>query len=104
MPEKKGQQAIFIVRTYMYFSMQENKKRHDTRLLADGCTSVCRNRGHPKILTVTAVARSVRGRERSPTRSSLRRAAARSSIETSSARDELIDLAEGLSEGLNPGF
>ena len=32
MPEKKGQQAIFIVRTYMYFSMQENKKRHDTRL------------------------------------------------------------------------
>ena len=44
MPEKKGQQAIFIVRTYMYFSMQENKKRHDMRLLADGCTSVCRTR------------------------------------------------------------
>ena len=40
MPEKKGQQAIFIVRTYMYFSMQENKKRHDTRLLADGLTDV----------------------------------------------------------------
>ena len=59
---------------------------------------------HPKILTVTAVARSVRGRERSPTHSSLRRAAPRSSIETSSARDELIDLAEGSSEGLNPGF
>ena len=34
----------------------------------------------------------------------MRRAAARSSIETSSARDELIDLAEGSSEGLNPGF
>ena len=40
MPEKKGQQPIFIVRTYMYFSMQENKKRHDMRLLADGCLIV----------------------------------------------------------------
>jgi len=29
---------------------------------------------------------------------------ARSSVATSSARDELIDLAEGSSEGLNPGF
>ena len=30
--------------------------------------------------------------------------AARSSVATSSARDELIDLADGSSEGLNPGF
>ena len=37
MPEKKGQQPIFIVRTCMYFSMQENEKRHDMRFLADGC-------------------------------------------------------------------
>ena len=29
---------------------------------------------------------------------------ARLSVATSSARDELIDLAEGSSEGLNPGF
>ena len=69
--------------------------------------------GIPKILSLTTVARSVRDRERSPTRSSLRRAqpssfvpvsVARSSVATSSARDELIDLAEGSSEGLNPGF
>ena len=38
MPEKKGQQPILIVRTTcMYFSTQENEKRHDMRLLAGGC-------------------------------------------------------------------
>ena len=38
MPEKKSQQPIFIVRaSCMYFLMQENEKRCDMRLLADGC-------------------------------------------------------------------
>ena len=38
MPEKKSQQPIFIVPTCMYFfNARRRKKRHDMRLLADGC-------------------------------------------------------------------
>ena len=44
MPGKKGQQTIFIVRTYMYFSMQENKKRHDRHATFGWRMSACRIR------------------------------------------------------------
>ena len=57
--------------------MQENEKRHDSHatFLADDCLlKIFVRRLDPKDPALTAVARSVRDRERSPARSSLRRA------------------------------
>ena len=65
----------------------------------------------PKILALTAVARSLRDRSAIADTFVVATCAAfvpvsvvRSSVATSSARDELIDLVEGSLEGLNPGF
>ena len=92
--------------------MQENEKQHAMRLLAGGCLFEDfvrrldpKGPGADRSRVVGPGSRAIADTFVVATCAAfVPVSAVRSSVATSSARDELIDLAEGSSEGLNPGF